>query len=167
MTIWIDLDDVLRDLNSEVFGEEKPTDWNSKTKDGMTLMEKVNSDLDILIRCKPTKYFDTIINFCKEHGNSISILSTQSKEWQENTNTWINRYIVPKIKTVEIIYSKDSEDKLTYLKEGDWLVDDSPNFPDYSKIVLIAEFYNQHIKTDVRVKNTKELEEVLVRLGDK
>lgn len=167
MSIFYDIDDVCRDLNTEVFGKEKPTSWNSKTKDGMSCIEKVNSDLDILLRCKPTKYFDTIINFCKEHGDTISLLSTQPKEWQENTNIWISRYIVPKIKTVEVIYSKDSADKLTYLKEGDWLVDDSPNFPDYSQIILVDELYNQNIKADIRVKNPKELKEILERLGDK
>lgn len=165
--IYFDLDDVLRDLNTEIFGNEKPNDWNSKTKDGMTVIEKVNSDLDILIRCKPTIYFDTIMDFCKQHGDSISLLSTQSKEWQENTNIWINRYITPRIKTVEVIYSKSSEDKLTYLQKGDWLVDDSPNFPDYSQIILIDELYNQDAKSDIRVKNPKELKKVLESLGDK
>jgi hypothetical protein len=152
--IYFDLHGVISDLSTAVFGF-KPVSWNYKI-DGENLIDKVESDLNLLESCAPTEYYDIISEL-----QFIFILSAQPEHWRVKSDNWLFNHFVPE--RVFRRYVNSPQEKLAILKPGDMLVEDFPFFKDYSQIILIDRPYNQNVKTDRRVKTPAELREYIFK----
>ncbi|HPO91345.1 MAG TPA: hypothetical protein PLJ44_09580 [Victivallales bacterium] len=154
-SIFWDLDGVLRDLSGSVF-KNKPNSWNYK-ENNENIFDKVRKDYSILINAKPTPYLKIALSF-----PFIKILTCQPDDWKPFTEKWVEKHL-SRI-AYEIIYTLNQEQKLTIIKSFDaYLIDDCPQFSDYSRIVLIDAPYNRHIKCKIRVKSPNELKTILKR----
>ena len=148
--IYFDLDGVIRDLHSCVEPKQKFLEWNSPIK-GRNFLEYFDENLHLLVESRPTEYYEEIILW----NDSIPIITSQPYGWRENTLIWIEKYL-PK---ATVIF--DSE-KLHLLKEGDYIVEDYPNYNDYSKVILIDRPYNRCVRNPLlRIKKPIELRRFL------
>lgn len=141
-----------------VFGRPALT-WNEKDCRSNTLIEAVNLDPDLCLLAGPCEYLHYINEYYQ--GRTVHFLSSQPMTWRWYTEKWLKIYVA---NPYDIIYTNSSQEKLTYLREGDYLVDDSPCFGDYSKIILVDYPYNRRINAPIRVRNREELREVIERL---
>ncbi len=157
MTLYFDLDGVLREFGTYILGYE-PDHWNA-TRDGKTVIEIVNEHPEICLYCPETKYLK-IVN---EYMDKITIMSNQLPSWMTFTNRWLNNHIkIP----YEVIYTSGPKEKLAMLEPGDFIVDDYPCFPDYSQVALITYAYNKHLDVPIRISSTEQLEEFLLGFDD-
>lgn len=156
MKIYLDIDGVARNLALTVLGRD-PEIWDERDKHGDTLIEAVNKDPALCLFAPP---FSEIVEFINEHwkGRIKYFLSSQPKTWQRKTDAWLTTYID---RPYEVIYTGDSNDKLSRMKPGDFIIDDSPCFGSYKQVILIDRLYNQNIDADLRVHNLEELEAII------
>jgi hypothetical protein len=153
--IYWDVDGVLRDLAIAVFGKQPPI-WDYVSPEtGKTLIQVVNKRLPLLYEAPPTPYLSVARLY-----EPIKILSTQPPAWRPYTMHWLRQYILAD--KIEFLDYKDN--KLKYLKDGDWLVEDSPNLEDYQRVILIDKPYNQSVNAPYRVKTPKKLKEILEKI---
>jgi hypothetical protein len=148
--IFFDLDGVLRNLCKDTFGEHPPT-WNHKNKDGKDMIDLIEENLDILEKAPPTRYIGI-----REHIDHMFILTHQHPEWQWKTKKWIEKHIggnhsmLVVLSTIDKLHLMDLVDGV--------LIEDSPKFPYYDRVVLIDRPYNQEVKGEIaRVKSLEEL----------
>lgn len=153
--IYWDIDGVLRDLSKIVWGFE-PEDWDY-IMDGLDIFDIVRIYPPLLIEAPPTKYLKVIKKQKKPY-----ILSSQPQDWRALTEQWTEKHL--KDIPIKIKFVNKIQEKLKYLKDGDYLIDDCPLFPDYSKIILVDRKYNRNVNAPIRVKTPKELEEILNEL---
>jgi hypothetical protein len=137
--IYWDLDGVLRNLHEAVYGKT-PDTWDCD------IVKRVNHNLKPLLTAKPSEFYPLV------KDTEITILTHQQPMWRSYTERWIAKWL-PKAK---VIYVNAPEEKLTYLKDGDYLVEDNPKLTDYSKIILIMKPYNKHIFSAVYNARTCE-----------
>ncbi|MDD5062063.1 MAG: hypothetical protein PHN44_07280 [Candidatus Marinimicrobia bacterium] len=140
--IYWDLDNVLRDLCKPVWGRDA-VEWFEK-KDGMSFVEYLNAHPEILTDAPPTQYLSVALGM-----KNLHIWTATQTNWIEPTWIWIKNHIgLPKIE-----FFSSGEEKLKRLQEDptDYLIEDSPNFSDYSQIILIDKPYNGHIDAHIRV----------------
>ena len=161
MTLYFDLDGVLRDLGPMVIGHD-PISWNEKVnnKDFFQLVEE---DKTVLYKAPPTQYLSVILALCDE----INILSSQlSGNWCEFTDIWIDNH-VRRYKSVNVEYVSKPAEKIAFLKNDDILIEDFPFFADYSKIVVVDHPYNRILSRAekqpiTRISNTDEMKDFLL-----
>ena len=126
---------------------------------GKTIYEWAKEDYSFIYKSDPTEYLDTI----KEctNGSKIEIWSHQPDDWIKYTKKWLNTYLKGKY----IIKYLTPEEKYRKLKDNPnyFLVEDSPRFPCYDRIVLIDREYNREIKPFIRIKSKEELKIFLER----
>lgn len=150
--LYFDLDGVIRSLSTGAIGRE-PIIWYEKVN-GKDIFEIVDADKEILVNSPTTEYYPIINKLL-----TVNIISCQPKDWWDYTYRWLDIYLPQKYKAVFVDRPKE---KFNYIKDGDALVEDHPNLPDYSQIILIDKPYNQDVKNPiVRIKTVKELEEAL------
>ena len=130
--IYFDLDGVIRDISVVLFGGD-PKEWGSKVKSGENVFDFINNNLNVLVEAPVTDFY-------RFRDYKIEcILSCQPVRWRFYTNQWIDKFC-PGVDVVR--YVRKPEDKLSILKNGDFLVEDYPFFSDYSKIILVRRPYN-------------------------
>lgn len=137
MTLFWDVDSVLRDLSTAVLGFELPSwDYRHKGKHFCTLVEE---NLNVLEVARPLVF----VNVLNEQRNAI-ILTHQPENWRPYTEKWLSHWIkVPH----KIIFTSSVKEKEIYLKEKeDYLIDDYPLFSNYSQILLIDRPHNMHLQ---------------------
>lgn len=155
--VW-DLDGVLRDLNGHLmhlYGGEYPTEWNFKYGNGKTIYECIDENLAILVEAPPTAYLRT----CLQHYNSPEIWTSQPEPWQPLTKHWIKQHIGEGC-TIRFLRCEEKEEELRK-DESILLVEDTPNFKSYDRVLLIDRPYNQTVKGAVRIFGTKHLNNML------
>jgi len=146
--LW-DLDGVLRDIHGAI--DFEPFTWNQYPRHGLTLIECVNLNLDVLAEAKPTEFYPLA------RGKNITILTCQPINWIPYTKIWIDRYLPQSV----IKYCQHPLEKLDYLTNGLLLIEDYPLFPDNSKIIMVDKPYNYEAKgCFARVKTPQELQEL-------
>lgn len=158
--IVIDLDGVLRDLClylSDRFNVPYPDKWFWTYKDKDIFQWIKEDNYYALIYAPITKYFYHIMELVDE----IEIWTCQPDEWKPFTKLWLENNI---IKDYKIIYL-NTEQKRQKLDQNKNLVliEDSPNFSDYERIILIDTPYNQEVEA-LRIHNPEELRELLNEL---
>lgn len=161
--VW-DLDGVLRDLSGyivQLYGGPYPNKWDFVFGNGSNIYTTINENLDILIDAPPTAY----CNVMKGHFKSPEIWTSQPKAWQQRTMDWIRLHI-GKEYTVHFLKTEEKERKLAEL-EDTVLIEDSPNFKDYERIVLIDRPYNQDVKAVMRIYGTKHLNNMVEIIKEK
>jgi len=154
--IYWDIDGVLRDLSKIVWGFD-PDDWNYKSPERLSIFDIIRMNPMLLVEAPAGKYIDVA-----RKQKELLILSAQLPHWRTLTEMWISTHL--KDVPVYITFVDNSQEKLKYLKDGDYLIDDCPLFPDYSKIILVDRKYNRNVNAPIRVKTPKELEEILNEL---
>lgn len=149
--IFWDLDGVLRKL-SWAFHDEWPDSWNQQIN-GKGLIESIDDNLGCLLECPECEYIEVAKECVPLH-----IVSLQPDNWRKNTSKWLDIHL-PEAK---VKYVTKPDHKLLYLECGTRiLIEDSPNFDDYSKIILIDRPYNAHVDAPHRVKSPDELRDKL------
>ena len=146
--IFWDLDGCLRSLTDAC--TYNPQSWDEPCH-GMSLIDWVDQNLDLLVSATPTEYWHLVV----EKG--ITILTVQPLHWIPWTELWIKKHLP----LADVKYCKKPLDKLEYLTNGSLLVEDYPNFPDNSKIIMIDKVYNHVIQSFKRVSTPQELEVIL------
>ncbi len=162
MKLILDLDGVLRDLNKALRNRFNipwfPDNWNFKYQE-QGIFAWFKKDLTILETAPVTKYFSVIKEYFKD--KKVEIWTCQSKEWESYTLRWIKKnFSKADIK----ILTTEQKEKLLYKTKNCFLIEDSPFFKNYSKIILIDYLYNRHVNDSIRVKTKKDLKKVLDNL---
>lgn len=133
--IFFDLDGVLRDLCGAA--KVNPKSWNELIH-GEDFVEYFTKRAYLLFTAQPTEYTE-VAQICRKYleGNFM-LLTTQPHDWRSLTEEWVRMHFPD----WQIVYS---EDKLSFLNQGDILIEDSPNLSNYSQVLLIDRPYNQCI----------------------
>ena len=155
--VW-DLDGVIRDLNGyliHLHGGKYPTEWKWTYGNGKSIYDTINDDLSILTKCPATAY----ISVLKKHFTHPEFWTSQATKWKEPTTEWLSIHFGEHF-DVRFLKCAEKEDRLKQC-EDTLLIEDSPNFVDYERIVLIDRPYNQEVKNVVRIFGTKHLDNVL------
>lgn len=158
--IIFDLDGILRDLIGAFCKDLNlpiPTKWEFKKGDKTIYEWMEEKDYEPLVTSFPTEYYRTIRNNTKD----MEIWTDQIPEWRPYTEEWI-RIHLGKCK-IRYLLTSEKESRLYGLKNT-YLVEDCPNFKDYSNIILIDRPYNQNVKAPNRMKTPSELETILTSL---
>ena len=155
--VW-DLDGVLRDLNGylvHLYGGRYPTEWKFTYGNGKSIYECINNNLSILTKAPPTAYLNVLLN----HYRYPEIWTSQAKKWQARTTRWIVNHLGSKC---DIHFLKCEEKEARLREEEDTLlIEDSPNFKSYDRILLLDRPYNQEVKGAVRIYGTKHLNNII------
>lgn len=158
MSLYFDLDGVLREFGTYILGYE-PFCWDAK-RNGKTVIEIVNEHPEICLSCPETEYLK-VVNDMLDH---ITILTNQKTSWISFTNKWLNNHI--KI-GYDVIYTSNAEEKLSMIDKDSILVEDYPLFDNYSNIALITMNYNKHLKVPIRISNIKEFINFIIKYNYK
>jgi len=172
LLFW-DIDGVLRDLYSSVFGYE-PDDWNEKINN-LNLVEYVSQNKDILLNAKTDKYYNVLIKAKKLSNIENVILSSQPLDWIKFTKEWLKNH---NLNDIKVEFVQTAEEKLKKLEKEilnkEWLsvylIDDYPF--DFKAdeilrffVILIDKKYNKLTKTYHRIKSAKKLENFIYKLN--
>jgi len=153
MKIVFDLDGVLRDLCfylNQKFDVPYPRDWFWKHK-GKDIFDWIKEDrYSCLLYAPITEYF-LPISKTTEH---FEIWTCQPEDWRKYTKLWIIANIGDCTK--HYLDTKQKRERLDR-EPNTYLVEDSPNFSNYDRIILIDRPYNRHVKASIRIKTPKEL----------
>ena len=155
MKIYIDIDDVVRDMGTTIIKSigKKPKKWS----EGKVIFKIIKENPELLTQMGITKYFEVI----KKYFKKPYFLSAQVKFWRPFTEIWLQNNFGEYNRR----YVDNSNEKLKYLKNEDLLIDDSPKFNKFDQIILIDYLYNQEVKNPyARIKNPEELERLLMEI---
>jgi hypothetical protein len=147
--IFWDLDGVLRDLISVV--GHNPQHYHEKI-DGLGFVEYVTKHKHLLVSAPTTEYFSLV------KGKAITVITCQPLDWIPYTNEWLKNHL-PKAKT---IFCQHPLAKMEYMKDGCLLIEDYPEFPDNSRIIMVDRPYNRNVEgCHARVYTPAELKYAL------
>jgi hypothetical protein len=160
MKIVFDLDGVLRDLNGYLhtkFGIPDPQEWFWKHQ-GKDIYQWIAQDNLAPLVYSPATDYEKIASFnfeCPE------IWTCQPDDWIPKTKLWLQLHFPQH----EVRYLSTNE-KRQWLdnEKNTWLVEDSPNFSHYDRILLIDRPYNRHLKDVIRIHNPEELNSWILKL---
>lgn len=157
MKIVFDLDGVLRDLNghaSSIEGTGPPDKWDF-IRNGKSIYDLVNSNLNLLLDSPPTPYKEVIL----DHFPVPEIWTNQPYAWRPHTIQWIKNHISPHC---EVLF-KSLDDKYQELEEDSdtILIDDCPLFRDYGHIILVSYPYNDHIQETIKIYTPESMDNIL------
>jgi hypothetical protein len=144
--IYFDIDGVVRDLLT-LMGAN-PQHWDFE-HNGETLIQFYDRYLYRLRVAPVTEYYDTITQFT----DNPTFITRCKESWRLPTHDWLSAHFA----TFRCIFVNEPEEKLNWLQEGDFLVEDYPGFSDYSQIILIDTPYNQNVYCERRVRTPAEL----------
>ena len=152
-----DVDGVMKRLDYLVLGKDANT-WE-ETRNGKNVIELVNENPEIVLQAEATEYVDRINQLYR--GKTLHIITSQRPTWRPYNEKWL--YLHLKC-AFDIQYTNNARDKLRLLKPGEYLIDDSPLFPDFRQVILIDKKYNRHLMVPTRVHNPDALEACLKRI---
>lgn len=145
--VLLDIHGVVCDLLSPMGAN--PVNWNFR-HNRLTLVGFYDQNLDLLATAPETEYCEPLRNWLQQ----IPIfISSCKKSWEPHVEKWLNKHFQTHIHC----FVRNPENKLSHLKEGDWLIEDYPGFTDYSQIILVDRPYNRGVKCDKRVTTPDEL----------
>jgi FMN phosphatase YigB (HAD superfamily) len=150
-----DIDGVIRDLHLALrikYNIPILTEWHSKK---YNVCKLINKDLSLLEDAPSTKYLSTIAKY-----KDLEFWSHQPNLWQKYTENWLERFLG---EAKYRVYYLSPEEKFRTLQGNSniFLIDDYPLFPNYNRIILVDQPYNQETKANVRVKTKQELKDIL------
>ena len=160
MKIFIDIDNVIRDIDTAVFGRRQ-RHWRIEVA-GLTFMEYVERNIDkILPNAPECEYCVPLRGWLDLFGSGdLCFLSSQPDLWLPYTEQWL----AERFPNVPKMFVKQAEDKLPIIeKENAILIDDYPSFSSYERIVLIDRPYNKQVEAPRRICNELEFLFVLLR----
>ncbi len=156
MKIVFDLDGVLRDLHGYLInkvGLPYPEQWHF-LYNGKNIFEIVKDDYyHSLVYSPGTEYFSVIQEY-----SPLELWTCQPPTWRPYTEMWIRENLGSPTK--RYLTTEEKREYLDYRKDT-YLVEDSPNFSNYDRIILIDKPYNKHIKCELRIHSPKGLEYII------
>lgn len=153
--IYFDLDGVLRDIHTAA--NWKPKSWDEKIE-GKSIIAWFAAHQSLLRHAPPTEYLPYALSI----SPVLNIMTTQPKSWQNSMRLWAEDNLKDIFYDITIAKYMG---KLALLKPNDILVEDNPNLPDYSQVILIDKEYNRDISIPhTRVHNVEELDVALRRM---
>lgn len=127
-----------------------PINWNW-THEGKDIFEIIKEDnYKALINSPETEYCPII----RTYIDNIEIWTSQPYSWRDKTTHWVNKHLGTC--KIRFLTPEEKESRLNFLIDH-ILVEDSPNFTDYSKIALIDRLYNRKVHATHRIKTPEEL----------
>lgn len=165
--IW-DLDSTLVDVEKymhEHFGVPYPDKWD------WIYEGKTHPQWELYNNCATIKHSDlTYVGryILNNWHDPILIWTARSSSLDSYTSKWIHEKFPHKDVTWNSGISTQEKEEWLMNRQHHFptfLVEDSPNFTDYSKIILIDKPYNRHVDADIRVHNEYELHEALSLVG--
>lgn len=155
--VYFDIDGVLRDLCAAA--GISPVEWNCKI-DGLSFIEYFSKRTDLLESAPWTEYFVPTA-FYNNYIAPIELLSTQPTNWIQHTTLWVVKCFETFNIDPKITFTSD---KYSVLNEGDLLIEDNPNLPNYDQLLLIDRPYNRKIeKTHTRIYTPAQLIQEILR----
>jgi hypothetical protein len=156
--IFWDLDGVLRKLSWAFRNNDWPQSWDEKDVNGRDICESIDANLDSLEDAPEAEYIE-IARMCEP----LHVVSAQPDLWRPYTSRWFDDHLPE----ARVKYLIDTQDKLKYLVSGKRvLIEDCPNYPDYTYIILVDRPYNKDVVCERRVHNPEELMVELRRFLD-
>ena len=156
MKVAFDLDGVLRDLIAPLESKYGFTatqwDWRVEGKD---IYELMKSHYEMLTTAPTTKYKEVVDRYYAVP----EIWTVQPMDWIEHTVKWINFHFP---KSIVKVFSS-GEGKEDWLKSYPEyiLIEDTPNFKNYERVILIDQPYNRNVKTPNRVETVDQFDTML------
>lgn len=152
-----DLDGVLRDLNGylvQVYGGEYPQCWNWEYG-GMHIGDAIRKDgYRALVQSPPTHFLKVADGL-----NAIyEIWTVQPYIWRELTTEWVKRWIGSAC--LRFFHSSGEKRRMLDQYKDYILIEDSPNFENYERIVLVDYPYNQGVDAQ-RIKTPGDLDNLI------
>jgi hypothetical protein len=162
MSIYFDIDGVLRDIATPVFGKS-PDMWHAKTASGHNIVEYINRHRDILITA-PVFEYEQVLKYLVERKKDVRLLTCQPILWQAHTMFWVAKNLTY-VEFHDIIIVRTPAEKLAYIMtDDDVLIEDNPEIADYfGRVILIDRPYNRCIKHERRVHNKYQLLNELIK----
>jgi hypothetical protein len=155
MTIWIDVDSVVRDLILPAYGVDNiPVRYTQKTITGEDFVEFFDKRLNLLQEAPGTKYYQTILEWAKKRLR-IDFLTHQKESWQPYTYNWIVKHFQG-VKEINIQFTDSWGEKIEFIKDGDYLIDDHPALLELPGVYGPEYLYNQHMIKKT-LKNQQEM----------
>jgi hypothetical protein len=157
MKIVFDLDGVMRLLQEYLYKKYKvpyPKDWWWTYKDKDIYDWAIYNNYKICKKSPASKYF----NIIKKYYPEPEIWTHQPKDWQKYTLIWLDNHFDNYI--IRFLNTEQKRKRLNKYKDT-ILIEDSPNFSNYERIILIDFPYNRNIKNVVRIRKISELEKIL------
>ena len=155
--IVFDLDGVMRDLLGYIcykFSALPPDKWDWKHNNKNIFQLIKEDDYRALVDSHTTEYFSTI----KKFTEAPEIWTDQPERWKKRTSLWLDNHL--DTYTIKYLNNKEKRERLDEYKDT-WLVEDSPNFTNYERIILIDKTYNQDVDCPIRIKTLMELNFIL------
>jgi hypothetical protein len=154
MKLAFDLDGVLRELSlylNTKFNVPYPQEWFWKYE-GKDIYDWIKQDSLMPLIYAPTTEYYWIAKYAFEKPE---IWTNQPEEWKPKTKLWLDVHFPE----YEVKYV-DGKEKRKLLDDNPdtWLLEDSPLFNSYERILLIDRPYNQHIQDALRIKNLEDLD---------
>lgn len=154
MKIMWDVDGVVRDLITpmEMKYNFKARHWNF-THNGKDFWDMAEEIPDLFLNAPSTPYYEII-----KQIKSPTFWTIQRPEYKDQTLKWLDNHF----DNYKIRFFKDFKHKENAVYKKDIiLVDDFPNFSNYSNILLIDTEYNKQTKAKKRIKTPEQLQKVL------
>ncbi|MCX5657958.1 MAG: hypothetical protein NTZ48_07080 [Candidatus Omnitrophica bacterium] len=162
MRIAWDLDGVLRDLYGYLnhkLGIPYQKDWFWKYQ-GKDIFDWIEQDNFLPLIYAPTTDYYWIVKHCFDKPE---IWTCQPELWKPKTEIWIKHHF----EDCEVHYLSTEEKRQKLDDNPDmWLVEDSPNFSHWDRILLIDTPHNRHIKEVDRIHTIGELDEWILKKLD-
>ena len=159
--IVFDLDGVIRDLNLYLQNKYQipyPQEWFWTYK-GKDIYQWAEHDKLCILNYSPvTEYFGVISEHFLE-SKKIEIWTCQPEDWKPLTLEWMCKHFGTGYE-VKFLNGKEKRLKLDS-EPNTFLVEDSPQFEDYKRIILINRPYNKNLNVPMRINNERELERFL------
>lgn len=158
--LFIDIDGIVRDIHIPAM--KKPAQvWAVKIK-GVSFVDYVTKHIDeILPNCKKAEYYDVVKEWIGLASYvNLEFLSCQPESWIPYTEKWLHEHFPG----MPYQFVGTPEEKLGIVRKNNaWLIDDYPNFSDYSKVIIADKPYNQKSKGNVRVRDKEEFMYILLQ----
>ena len=152
MRIVFDLDGVLRDLCTYMqdrLGVPYPQEW-FWTHEGKTIYEFIKEDgYKALVYAPAT---DLLLPLVRS-GYPIELWTNQPEHWRPYTELWIKNNLPEAV--VRYLTTQEKQ-KCLALEPDTLLVDDCPNFTDFSRVLLYSQPYNTRCDAVRRITDKQD-----------
>lgn len=155
--IAFDIDGVIRDIYRVL--EDKYhfrcKSYNQK-HNGKDFWAMLSETPDLFEIAPTTKYYKVV----KELLSKPEFWSFQRKPYREQTVRWLDKHF----DGYKIKFFNSLEEKYHHLKSNKnyLLIEDSDQFPEYSRIVLVDKHYNRRIDSAYRITKEKQLASIIM-----
>lgn len=167
--VFIDIDGVVRDIETPILGGHSQV-WSGIIVEGLDFVEYITKrNIKMLSTAPKHDYYDVLQNWIKTANkykvglNNLHFLSCQPHAWRPHTSKWLKKHFP----NISYTFTLSPVEKLDVVKkEKGWLIDDYPDFSDYSNVIIVDKPYNGHIFNCARIHSELDFLSVLLLAMD-